>query len=219
MAMLSIVAMSARAQSPMGTTKPTPSDTAMIFQPSHPLIESAEELSHDYPNSWGFDMSFSDYGFGGGFFLGHTFSPDVAGMLLLDVGTAEGSREIDLIDVNKINRIFVLPLMATVQYRVFRSGLSDNLRPYIAAGAGPVLAMTTPYSEDFFTAFGNATNKIIPGGFIGLGANFGSDPKGNFGASLRYFYIPYPGALQSTSTESLTNLSALYLTASYGFNF
>ena len=211
---------STRAQTPISPRTPSPrTDTSMTFQPLHPLIQNAQELAKENPNTWGLDASFSDYGFGGGVFLGRTFSPDVTGLLSLDFGTAQGSREFILLDVNKINRIFVIPIMASLQYRVFRSGLSDNLRPYVEAGAGPVVAMTTPYAEDFFSAFGSAKSKIIPGGYVGFGANFGNDPKTNFGASLRYFIIPYPGAIQSTTTESLTNLSGLFLTVNYGFNF
>jgi hypothetical protein len=210
----------AQAQTPISPGTPsTAADTAMIFQPAHPLIQSVNELAKENPNTWGLDASFSDYGFGGGAFLGHTFGPNVTGMLSLDFGTAEGSKEFDLLAVNKINRIFVIPIMASLQYRVFRDDLSDNLRPYVAVGAGPVIAMTTPYADDFFSAFGSAQAKVVPGGYIGLGANFGMDPKTNFGASLRYFIIPYPGAIESTTTESLTNLSGLFLTVSYGFNF
>ena len=213
-------AATAQAQTPISPRTPsTATDTAMIFQPSHPLIQNAQELAKENPDTWGLDASFSDYGFGGGAFLGHTLSPDITGMLSLDFGTAAGAREFSLLEVNKINRIFVIPVMASLQYRLFRDGLSDNLRPYIAAGAGPVMAMTTPYALDFFSAFGSAKAKVVPGGYIGLGANFGMDPKTNFGASLRYFIIPYPGSIQSTTTESLTNLSGLFLTASYGFNF
>jgi outer membrane protein W len=215
------IATSSRAQTPIGSAgnAPAQSDTAIVFQPTQPLMQSEAERARMYSNSWGFTGSFSDYGFGGGTYISHAFNPDVTAEISLDVGTAEGSREFDLIDLNKINRIFVLPLMASIQYRLFRDGLSDNLRPYITAGAGPVMAMTTPYAEDFFTAFGNAQAKIVPGGFVGIGANFGTDRKSNFGASLRYFIIPYPGAIQSTTSQSLTNLSALFLTVSYGFNF
>jgi hypothetical protein len=211
---------SARSQTPIGSGGAKPAtDTAMIFEPTKPLIANAQELAREYPNSWGFNVSFSDYGFGGGMFFQHSFDPDLAALLTFDLGTAEGSREVDLLIVNKINRIFVIPVMASLQYRVFHSGLSDNLRPYITAGGGPVIAMTTPYNDEFFSAFGSAAVKIIPGGFVGVGANFGTDPKSSFGASLRYFIIPYPGALESTSTESLTNLSGLFLSVCYGFNF
>ncbi len=210
----------AHAQTPISPAKPAVgTDTSMIFQPAQPLIRSQQELAAATPNTWGFSASFSDYGFGGGMFLGHRFNPDLTGLITLDLGTAEGPREFDLLDLNKVNRIFVIPIMLAAQYRLFRDGLSDNLRPYVSAGAGPVIAMTTPYNSDFFSAFGSAVAKVVPGGFVGLGANFGTDTKTNFGASLRYFIIPYPGSLESTTTESLTNLSALYLSVSYGMNF
>ena len=208
----------ANAQSPVSPG--SGSDTAMIFQPAQPLVRSQDQITKDFPNSWGFDASFSDYGFAGGLFMGHNFSSDVAAMLSLDFGTAKGPNEFDLVnDVNKVNRIFVIPLMASVQYRLFHYGLSDNLRPYVTAGAGPAFVMTTPDNQDFFAAFGQAVTKAVPGGFVGVGAKFGTDPKSNFGASLRYFIIPYPGSIESSPTEVLTNLSALYLTVSYGFNF
>ena len=214
---------SARAQMTTPTTPPEPrapvTDTSMIFEPSQPLIRSSADLQRQYPNSWGFDASFSDYGFGGGMYLSHSFSPDVTAELTADVGTAKGSREFDLLTDNKINRIFVIPVIASIQYRLFRFGLSDNLRPYVTAGAGPTVVMTTPAQDEFFSAFGNASSKVVPGGFVGIGANFGTDPKGSFGTSLRYFIIPYPGSIQSTTTEALTNFSGLFLTVSYGFNF
>jgi hypothetical protein len=218
-----VVSVNAHAQV-TGTTPSKPSvgasDSAMTFQPSQPLIRSSADLARAYPSAWGFDASFSDYGFGGGMFLSHNFSGDFTGVLSADVGTAKGSREFDLLTTNsKINRIFVIPIIASVQYRLFHYGLSDNLRPYVTVGAGPTVVMTTPAQEEFFSSFHDAQSKIVPGGFVGLGANFGTDPKGTFGASLRYFIIPYPGAVQSTTSESLTNFNALFLTVSYGFNF
>src|ERR1700733_14777984 len=98
---------SANAQSPITPAGPKPSnpsnDTAMIFEPSEPLIKNAEQTANEYPNTWGFSLTFSDYGYGGGFFLGHTFSPDVRLLLTLDLSTAEGATELDLVEENKIN--------------------------------------------------------------------------------------------------------------------
>ena len=96
-------------------------------------------------------------------FFGHAFSPDITGVLTADIGTAKGSREFDILTNNKINRIFVVPIVASVQYRLFRYGLSDNLRPYVTAGAGPAIVMTTPAQTEFFSAFGQATSKVVPG--------------------------------------------------------
>jgi hypothetical protein len=214
----------ASAQTAVGTPHtPTPPaqqpDTAMIFEPSQPLVTSKADLIREYPNTWGFSASFSDYGFGGGLFLGHNFSQEFEGQISAEMSTASAPREVDLLDQNKVNRVFVIPVMLSGQYRLFREGLSDNLRPYATAGAGAVVAMTTPYPEDFFTAFADQKSKIIPGGFVGLGAKFGMDPKNTFGAGLRYFIIPYPGAIQSTTSQYIKDLSGLFLTVSYGMNF
>src|SRR4051812_9096926 len=108
-----VASVSARAQV-TGTQPSKPSvgasDSAMTFQPSQPLIRSSADLARAYPSAWGFDASFSDYGFGGGMFLSHAFSEDITAVLSADVGTAKGSREFDLLTDNKINRIFVVPI-------------------------------------------------------------------------------------------------------------
>ena len=182
-----------RAQMPIGSgTSKTSADTAIIFQPTHPLITTQEELAHEYPNSWGFSVSFSDYGFAGGMFLGHSFSQDLTGLFTFDFGTAEGSQEVDFLEDNQVNRVFVLPLMLSLQYRVFRSGLSDNLRPYVTAGAGPVVAMATPDNENFFSAFGDGYSKIVPGGFVGVGANFGTDRRAISERAFVILLFPIP---------------------------
>lgn len=195
-----------------------PADTTMVFEPVQPLIQTPQDEARLYPNSWGFDASFSDYGFGGGLYLNHRYSTDFTAGISADLGTAKGAREFGD-EETKVNRIFVIPVMLNGQYRLFSQSLTENLRPYLTAGAGPVVVMTTPFSQEYFSAFGSAQAKVVPGGFIGAGANFGVDKKTNFGASIRYFIIPYPGAVQSTSTQSLTDLSGLFLTVNYGFKF
>ncbi len=221
---VTLAASSLRAQTPMGsapaTAPATPKqDSAIIFEPSQPLIKSPMQAAREYPNAWGINASFSDYGFGAGLFMGHSFGSDISATVSAEIGTATGTHEFNLVDVNKVNRIFVIPIMASLEYRLFRDALSENLRPYVTAGAGPVIAMTTPYALDFFSAFGQQQSKVIPGGFFGVGAKFGTDPKSTFGASLRYFIIPYPGEIESTTSESLKNLSGIFLTVSYGSNF
>ena len=210
-----IIGFSTNAEAQM--TAPT-ADTTMVFEPAQPLIQTEQQQIQMYPNSWGFDASFSDYGFGGGLYMNHRFNTDLTGGLSVDVGTAKGSREFGE-DDTKINRIFVIPVMLNGQYRLFSQSLTENLRPYVTAGAGPVVVMTTPYAKEYFSAFGSASAKVVPGGFVGAGANFGVDKKTSFGASIRYFIIPYPGAIQSTATQSLTDLSGLFLTVNYGFKF
>jgi outer membrane protein W len=214
---LSVIIISSAPSAFAQATAPA-SDSTMVFEPVQPLIQTEEQQLQMYPNTWGFDASFSDYGFGGGLYYNHRYSTDFTAGVSVDLGTAKGARELGD-EQSKINRIFVIPVMLNGQYRLFSQSLTENLRPYVTAGAGPVIVMTTPFSQEYFSAFGSAQAKAVPGGFVGAGANFGVDRKTSFGASIRYFIIPYPGSVQSTSTQSLTDLSGLFLTVSYGFKF
>jgi len=206
--------------SPQVGATSSPTDSAVVFESPRPLVESQDAAATRSSNQWGLSAFFSDYGFGFGGFYAKEFSPDFTGVLSLDLGSAKGSREFGF-EETKVNRIFVSPLIASVQYRVLRNQLSDNFRPYLTAGAGPVFVTTTPANEEFFTAFGSAQTKIVPGGFLGLGANFGSSKESVFGANIRYYIIPYPApGVQSTSNGApITNFNALFLGITYGMYF
>ena len=197
-----------------------PSDTAMIFTSPRPLLEKDEVTINLLQNTWGLSAFFSDYGFGGGLFLGHKFGGELTGLVSFDFGTAKGPKEFGLTTEIKINRIFVLPLIVSAQYRLLENVLNENLRPYVTAGAGPVFILTTPGDREFFSSFGDAKIKAIGGGFLGFGANFGIDKRSTFGANLRYYIIPYPApGLESTQGVFLTDFNGLFLTINYGFNF
>jgi hypothetical protein len=204
-----------------GTIKTSdPKDTAIIFGSPRPLFED-NTASAALNNSIGFAGLINDYGFGLGFYYRRNISPDLSALLSLDIGTAKGSKEFNLFgDEIVINRIYVLPIMASVQYRFLREALGEGLRPYLTAGAGPVIIGTTDASKEFFTALVNPTVTSTFGGFFGFGAYFGSDPKTSFGASLKYYIIPYhsPG-VESSQGVFLTDFSGAALTVTYGFNF
>lgn len=195
-------------------------DSAIIFESPRPLIDKGDAADVTYPNTWGISAFFSDYGFGGGGYYARYIGANITGMVSLDLGTAKGPKEFGLETEVKINRIFVVPVIFSAQYRLLKDMLSDNFRPYITAGAGPVFVITTPAYQEFFSAFGSASIKPVPGGFVGVGANFGLDKKSTFGANLRYYIIPYPGqGIESTAGVFLNNFNGLFLTVNYGFNF
>jgi len=195
-------------------------DSVIIFESPRPLLEKPEEVASSYLNTWGISAFFSDYGFGGGAYYAHSFSQDIRAVLSLDFGTAKGPNEFGLSTEIKINRIFVLPVIASIQYRLFREMISENFKPFITGGVGPVFVLTTPGQDEFFSSFGHSSVKMVPGGFVGVGANFGIDRKSTFGANLRYYIIPYPApGIESTQGVFLRDLSGLFLTVNYGFNF
>lgn len=208
------------AQTPMGTPKTSsPKDTAIIFQSSRPLLED-NTTSNALNNSAGFSGLVNDYGFGLGLYYRRNLFTDVSGLITFDFGTAKGPKEFGLSDEIKINRIYVMPLFASLQYRILSNALGEGLRPYVTAGAGPAFIATTDASQDFFPALLHPRFTTTFGGFFGVGANFGSDPKTTFGASIKYYIIPYrsPG-VESTQGLFLTDFSGASLTVSYGFNF
>jgi outer membrane protein W len=171
-------------------------------------------------NSAGFTAMINDFGFGLGLYYRRSLSEDLSALITFDFGAAKDAKEFGLTDEIKINRIYVMPLMASLQYRLFNGVLGDGLRPYVTAGAGPAFIATTDGSRDFFAALGHPKFSTTFGGFFGIGANFGSDPKTTFGASLKYYIIPYPApGIESTQGHFLTNFSAAALAITYGFNF
>ena len=208
------------AQVPVGSPKTSsPKDSAIVFHSPRPLIEENDAVT-SLNNSVGFSGLINDYGFGIGFFYRRNFGDDLSAHITFDLGGAKGPKEFGLDDQIKINRVYVMPLFASLQYRLFAGMLSEGLRPYITAGGGPAFIATNDASRDFFSALLHPTFVTTFGGFFGFGANFGSDPKTTFGASLKYYIIPYgtPG-IESTKDHFLTDFSGAALTISYGFNF
>jgi outer membrane protein W len=193
-------------------------DSVIIFNSPRPLIETAEPISARQ-NSWGFSASISDYGFGAGLFYRHALSRNFSAGITFDVGGAKGPKEFASESELKVNRIYVLPLVANLQYRLLADELSEGLRPYVTVGAGPSFIMSTNAQDDFFSSFGNAVFTTTVGGYFGFGANFGLDPDANFGASLRYYIIPYAKGIESTRGKFLTDFNGVSLTVTYGFNW
>ena len=117
-------------------------------------------------------------------------------MMILSLIVFADSKEIEFVDFfgqtftrGKINRVFIVPLNFGVQYRLFASQITDNLRPYINAGAGPTLVLTTPYAKEFFKAFGDTKSKIAAGACVGFGANFGLSKSNLLGINVRLMTV------------------------------
>ncbi len=206
---------------PTGSVKTSsPKDSAIIFESPRPLYEDNSAGNNLLYNSFGFSAMISDFGFGLGLYYRRNLSTDLSALVTFDFGGAKDPKEFGLTEEIKINRIYVMPLMASLQYRLFRDALSEGLRPYITAGAGPAIVATTDGSQGFFTALIHPSFSATFGGFLGVGANFGSDPKTTFGASFKYYIIPYPSpGIESIQGHRLTNFSAATLMINYGFNF
>lgn len=167
--------------------------------------------SGTYLNLWGLDIMVSNGGFGLGGQYRREFTPALAGQITFSVSEAKDDQEVEFFDPysgtsykpGKLNRFMILPLMAGVQYRLFRDDIVDTFRPYINASVGPAMIYQMPYAEnvappgekplyqevEFFTSIGKGHPEYTFGGFIGAGAYFGSEKSSVFGINVRYYFI------------------------------
>ena len=179
------------------------------------------------PNSWGVDLMFGEGGFGIGTFLRKEFDPNLTGFVDLSFSESKDEREFQYIDffgntytVGKVNRVFLIPLNFGIQYRPFANELTSNLRPYLNIGVGPTLILTTPYIEEFFSAFGDAQTKYAAGGYVGFGANFGTSKSNLIGINLRYYYIHLFGdGVENLEGRLRKDIAHFYLTINVGIMY
>lgn len=177
------------------------------------------------PDAWGFDIMVGESGFGFGGFYRHRITDKLTLFSDISFSEAKDDREFEYVDifgntftVGKKNRIFQIPLNFGAQYRLFKNELADNLRPYINAGAGPALIITTPYSKEFFSAFGDAQYKIAAGGYVGFGANFGIDTSNLVGINFRYYILKLFGnGVESLEGRPKTTIGGFFIVLNVGF--
>lgn len=198
-------------------------DTTFIFYSPRPLI-NPNQSPDAFKNAWGIDLLFSESGFGMGAFYQKTLAKDYFGFLSLYISGARNTDEFESYDENyqlrvpnKINRLYIFPLMLGFQKNFFTDELTSTLRPYLSIGFGPTLIMSTPYEKEFFTAFGSAKFYGRFGGFIGAGANFGSSANMLTGINIRYYYIPFGGkGLESIRDLPIETFGGIYLSLTIG---
>ena len=175
-------------------------------------------------NSLGIDIMFSEGGFGLGGFYRHQLSETLTAFTDISFSEATDPREFTYVDyygntytAGKVNRAFLIPLNFGLQYRLFENSLTDNLRPYINLGIGPSMVMTTPYAEEYFSAFKNAHTQFTLGGYIGFGANFGIDKSSLIGINLRYYVIHlFNQGVEILQGRNEKNLGGFFLTINLG---
>jgi len=179
------------------------------------------------PNALGFDLLIGESGFGFGGFYRKELSTKFTLFADVSISEAKDEREIEYIDylgqtfvVGKKNRVFQIPINAGLQYRLFENELTDNLRPYINAGVGPTILLTTPYADEFFSAFGKTQVHYAAGGYFGFGANFGLDKSNLFGINLRYYIIQVIGdGVEILNNRFKKNINGFFVTINFGFMY
>jgi len=177
------------------------------------------------PKVWGLDLMIGESGFGLGGFYRFEINNRLTLFTDLSFSEAKDDREFEYIDyfgntftVGKENRIFQIPINFGAQYRLFVNELTDNLRPYINAGVGPAIVLTTPYNKEYFKAFSDAQFKLAAGGYVGFGANFGVDTSNLVGLNFRYYYIQFfDGGVESLKGRPKDSIGGFFVTINIGF--
>jgi hypothetical protein len=179
-------------------------------------------------NAWGMDIMFGDAGFGLGTFFRKQIDVKWTAFADLSFSETKDEREFEYYDyytqtfytVSKVNRIFQVPINFGMQYRLFENTISDNLRPYISAGVGPTILITTPYELEFFNSFGKAHAKFAAGGYVGLGANFGLDKSSLVGITFKYYYTKLlSGGVESLEGHEKTEIQGFFITLNLGLMY
>ena len=145
--------------------------------------------------------------------------------MFIDVSVSESKDEDEFqvynyygqsITLGKVNRFMVIPLCFGVQQRFFREEILDNFRPYASAGVGPTMLYVFPENEEFINALGKGHPEYTAGGYIGLGAYFGSDLTNLIGLNVRYYIIPYPAGIEGLQGQPRTSFGGFYITVNFG---
>jgi hypothetical protein len=187
------------------------------------LIEPAA-----YRNVWGLDILISNDGFGLGTFYRREFSENLHGFISFSISESKDDREVDRYDPytqvtfvpGKLNRFLVLPLMFGVQHRMFKEDITETFRPYVNAAIGPTMIFAAPFVDfvptalgiqtqqiEFFKSLGKGQAHYTAAGYIGFGANFGTDRSNIFGVNFRYYFTYLFGdGLPSLYTSSLSGV-------------
>ncbi len=207
---------------------------AAAFFVSNNYAQGIGELAPPKPlevfpsNVWGMDIMIGDAGFGLGTFYRKQLDVKWTAFADLSFSETKDDREFEYYDyytgtfvtMSKKNRIFQVPLNFGVQYRLFENVVSDNLRPFLCAGAGPTMLITTPYELEFFDSFGKAQAKFAAGGYVGLGANFGLDKSSLVGITFKYYYSKIlKGGVESLYGKEKTEIQGFFITLNLGMMY
>jgi len=222
----------------------TKHDTTIIFTPSNPNLIREQSYSPTV-HAWGLDILLSNNGFGMGAFYRYEMSDELSLMFNFAISDVKDDAEFEQYDYygnsfvpGKINRLLLLPLTVSVQYRLFKDDIVDNLRPFITAGLGPTMIFVAPYAHpttyissdssyyytdpgkvEFFSSLKYGKLRYTIGGFIGAGVLFGMDKGTITSLSVKYFLARYPSGIEVMQGGYMKNFGGLFITLAFGGMF
>jgi hypothetical protein len=214
----------ALAQQPGETTGGFNKDTVFVFKSPRPLL-TYEEKNATINDGTGIKLVLNESGFGFGMFHQRQINDDFAWFIETYFSSARNADEFEYYNFeeqeyrvpNKVNRVYKMPLMVGIQYFVFKDFLHKNFRPMVNAGFGPTFIASTPYNKGWFEAWDSAKYFGRFGGFVGIGANFGSN-MGMSSINVRYYYVPAgESEIESLRDFPIDNFGGLTISLNIGF--
>lgn len=208
-------------------------DSVVVFTSPRPLIEAS--MNRPKTSAAGIDLLFSGSGWGLGGFWQTLVADNLTIITHLGISGKRNTDEFENVLLGptpvvweKVNRLFMFPATVGLQYRLFNESLQESFRPFVSGGIGPTLILATPYLRDdpyqgvryyeFFSSFADATTYVRAGGYVGVGAHFGSPILSNLiGVNIRYFHIPFGGeGIESVRGRPVTNFGGIILSLTVG---
>ncbi len=212
---------------PSGTDFKSMPDSNIVFESPNKDQVTPQQTAF-LADAGGVDILLSNSGFGLGGFYRHQYTEELFGTLSIGFSEVNDPNEVEEEDIygntfvpGKINRFLLIPLHVGVQYRLFADEILDNFRPYVNATVGPTMVFATPYSREFFNSIGYGQAHYTLGGYVGLGAFFGSDRGTLSGINIRYYFERFQRGIDSMqnddgSIEKMTDFGGFFITLNLG---
>ncbi len=205
-------------------------DTNIVFESPDKNLITPQQTAF-LADAGGVDILLANNGFGLGGFYRHQYSEDLFGTLTIGFSEVNDPNEVQVETIygqtyvpGKINRFLMIPIHVGVQYRLFADDIVDNFRPYVNAAVGPTMVCTTPYDLEFFTSIKYGQAYYTAGGYVGLGAFFGSDRGTLTGINIRYYFEYFQQGINSMqnpdgSIEKMRDFGGFFITLNLGSPF
>lgn len=196
----------------------------LILVSTSTLIYSQDTIKYkkvkkEKRNSWSLGLNYGENGFGPYAGLYSSLGRTTDLVFSISVSGVTDEREIERFDVfgnsvvvNKINRVFMIPLSAGIRKELFKDDIDGDFLPIFNIGVAPTLVLTNPYNESYFAAFGNTQTHFAFGGYAGFGVSFRQNKSMSMNVNFNYYYLPVVGdGVQSLQYSTINDVGGLQL--------
>ena len=178
-----------------------------------------KKVKKEKRNSWSLGLNYGENGFGPYAGLYSSLGRTTDLVFSISVSGVTDEREIERFDVfgnsvvvNKINRVFMIPLSAGIRKELFKDDIDGDFLPIFNIGVAPTLVLTNPYNESYFAAFGNTQTHFAFGGYAGVGVSFRQNKSMSMNVNFNYYYLPVVGdGVQSLQYSTINDVGGLQL--------